>query len=122
MKLNPNLKQQIEKYLDYIIIVEGKKDVSALKFLGFSKVYQLHIIGIPLRERISQIASQLTKKDKVCILTDLDKKGNQLYKFSKPIFQEHGINLDSSLRSLLIKSRISHIEGLATFLNKLKEF
>ena len=122
MKLNPNLKQQIEKYLDYIIIVEGKKDVSALKFLGFSKVYQLHIIGIPLRERISQIASQLTKKDKVCILTDLDKKGNQLYKFSKPIFQEHGINLDSSLRSLLIKSRISHIEGLATFLNKLEEF
>ncbi len=122
MKINKNLKQQIEKYFDYIIIVEGKKDSKALKSLGFENVFELHMTGIPLRERISEICSLLTKKDKVCILTDLDKKGNSLYEFSKPVFQELGIKLDSSLRGLLIKAKISHIEGLHSFIEKLEEF
>ncbi len=122
MRLNHNLKQQIEKYRSHIIIVEGKKDVSALNSLGFENVFQLHMSSVPLRERISEICKNITKKDSVCILTDLDKKGNQLYKFSKPVFQEHGVKLDSSFRGLLIKARISHIEGLPKFLEKLDEF
>ena len=120
MKLNKQLKTDIEKYKDYIIIVEGKKDVQSLKFLGFEKVYAIHITGIPIRERAEQIATYITKKDRVCILTDLDKKGKQLYIKLKPIFQELGAKLDSNLRNILIKTKTSHIEGLPKILEKLE--
>ena len=121
MKFNLHLKHEIEKYKDYIIIVEGKKDVNALKYLGFQKVYAIHINSVPLRERIEQISSLINKKEKLCILTDLDKRGKQLYEKLKPILQELGIKLDSSLRGLLIKARVSHVEGLSKFLEKLEQ-
>ncbi len=120
MKFNQQLKQQIEKFKDYIIIVEGKKDVQSLKSLGFQKVYALHIPGMPIRERVEQIMSIINKKEKICILTDLDKKGRQLYEKLKPIFQELGAHLDSSLRGILIKTKLSHIEGLFHFMEKIE--
>lgn len=120
MKFNPKLKNEIEKYQQYIIIVEGKKDIHSLQSLGFEKVYAIHQTSTPLRERIEQIMSEIGKKDKICILTDLDKKGKELYIKIKPIFQEYGAKLDSSLRGILIKTRISHIEGLHKFIKKLE--
>ena len=120
MKFNIQLKTEIEKYLNYIIIVEGKKDVNALKSLDFQQVYAIHITGITLRERAEQIMQLINKKDRVCILTDLDRKGKQLYEKLKPIFQELGAHLDSSLRGLLIKSKLSHIEGIDKFMEKLE--
>jgi len=101
-----------------VIIVEGKKDVIALSKLGFEKVYAIHINGVSLRERVEQIAENVCKKDKVCILTDFDKKGKKLYLYIKPICQEFGMKLDSRLRGLLIKARISHVEGLDSFMEK----
>ncbi|MAG24365.1 hypothetical protein CMI47_02195 [Candidatus Pacearchaeota archaeon] len=120
MKFNPNLKQDLEKFKSYSIIVEGKKDVAVLKNYGFEKVYAIHATGVPIRERVEQIALEIDKKDKVCILTDLDKKGKKLYLLVKPMFQELGFHLDSSLRGILIKSQISHIEGLSNFLDKVE--
>jgi len=119
MKYNPRLKQDIEKYKEYIILVEGNKDVQALKLLGFDQVYEIHKTSISLKERLEQISTFLEKKDKVCILTDLDKKGKQLYMKIKPMLQELGVRIDSSLRGLLIKARISHIENLPKFLEKI---
>ena len=121
MKFNPKLKSDITKYLDHVIIVEGKKDVSALKFLGFSKVYAIHQTSVPIRERVIQITPLLDKKDKVCILTDFDKKGKSLYHLLKELFQEQGIKLDSTLRGLLLVSGISHIEGLPSFFEKIEK-
>lgn len=120
MKYNAQLQSEIEKFKYYIIIVEGKKDVNALKSLNFEKVYAIHSIRVPLRERAEQIMIYVEKKEKVCILTDLDKRGRELYKELKPIFQELGANLDSSFRGLLIKARISHIEGLSSFMEKIE--
>jgi len=121
MKFNPQLRQEIEKYKDYVILVEGKKDELALKHFGFEKVFAIHQTGVSLRERIEQISSMISKKDRVCILTDLDKKGKQLYITIKPILQELGIRLDSSLRGLLIKTGLSHIEGIHTFMKKVEK-
>jgi len=122
VKFNPRLKADLEKYINYIIIVEGKKDITALKNLGFEKVYAIHSTSVPLRERVEQIVSQhIEKKDKVCILTDFDKKGKKLYLLIKPIFQELGVKLDSSLRGILLKSKISHIEGLDKFMSKIEQ-
>ena len=120
MKYNAQLQTEIEKFKDYVIIVEGKKDVQSLKSLGFKKVYAIHSTGVPLRERVEQIMSYIEKKERVCILTDLDKRGKQLYEILKPIFQELSARLDSTFRGILIKSRISHIEGINTFIQKVE--
>lgn len=112
------IKANIEKYKEYVIIVEGKKDVNALTSLGFTRVYAIHQIAIPIKERLAFIASRLTKKDKVCILTDLDKKGKSLYLLTKAILVELGVKLDSSLRDSLIKAKVSHVEGLYHYLEK----
>ena len=119
MKYNQKLLNEIDKFKEYIIIVEGKKDVQTLKSLGFEKVYAIHLTGVSLRERVEQIMPFVEKKDRVCILTDLDKRGKQLYETLKPIFQELGARLDSTFRGILIKSRVSHIEGLSSFMSKI---
>jgi len=119
MRFNPNLKQQIEKYKDYVFIVEGKKDVASLQAVGFERVYALHATGVSIRERIEHLVSEFDRKDKVCILTDFDKKGKKLYMYVKPILQELGVKLDSSLRGLLLKAQLSHIEGLYNFMKKI---
>ncbi len=118
------IKADIERYDDYVIVVEGKKDVNALSSLGFKRVYALHQTSVPIKECIALIASNLNKKDKVCILTDLDKKGKSLYFLAKSIFIEFGVKLDSSFRDSLLKSGISHIEGLYHYLktNKANSF
>lgn len=119
MKFNPKLKQDVEKYRDYVIIVEGKKDVSSLRVLGFDKVFAIHNTGVPLRERVEQIIRGIDlKKDRVCILTDFDRKGKQLYLLLKREFSELGVKLDSNLRGILLKSGVSHIEGLDKFMEK----
>jgi 5S rRNA maturation endonuclease (ribonuclease M5) len=121
MKINQRLKQEIEKFKDYIIVVEGKKDSQVLKSFGFSRVFEIHKTGVPIRERVEYICSLTEKKDRICILTDLDRQGKKLYEFLKPIFQEHGAKLDSTFRGILIKSKISHIEGLSNFLRNVEE-
>lgn len=118
MKFNPRLRQEMAEFFDYVIIVEGKKDVNALTKLGFSKVYAIHETSIPLLERVEQIMSQIDKKDKICILTDFDKRGKQLYFDIKGMFQTLGGRLDSKLRGLLLVTDLSHIEGLKSFIEK----
>lgn len=120
MKYNTKLLSEIEKFKDYVIVVEGKKDVNALKSYGFEKVYAIHQNGVSIKERAEQIMFYIDKKDKVCILTDLDRRGRQLYMLLKTIFQELGARLDSNLRGILIKARISHIEGFDTFMRKVE--
>ena len=118
MRFNPQLKEDIEKFADYVILVEGQKDVLALKSLGFEKVYAIDKNAVSSRERVEQICLMVNRKDKVCILTDFDKKGKKLYYLVKSIIQEYGLKIDSSLRGILLKANLSHIEGLATFMKK----
>lgn len=120
VKFNPKLRQEIEKFLDYVVLVEGKKDEASLKQLGFTKVYAIHKTGTPLKENLLQISNQIEKKDKVCILTDFDRKGKQLYLLIKSELQQLGIRLDSTLRGILLKSKVSHIEGLSSFFEKVQ--
>jgi 5S rRNA maturation endonuclease (ribonuclease M5) len=106
------LNEHLTPYIEKVIIVEGKKDFSSLEALGFKKIFAINKVSTPLKERIRELSQQLDKKESICILTDLDKKGNQLYSLIKKLFQEQGIITDSSLRTLLKNAKISHIEGL----------
>ena len=115
MELSLEWQQIFSKYYDYVFIVEGKKDAAALRALGFQKVYTIHANGISLKERIEKIALLVGKKNRVCILTDFDKKGKQLYIILKRELQNFGVKMDNSLRKFLLIQGISHIEGLDSF-------
>lgn len=114
MKIRLEWQNIFSKYCDNVFVVEGKKDIASLNSLGFQKVYQIHQTGVSLSERIEEIVSHIARKDVVCILTDFDKKGKQLYLIIKKEMQALGVRLDSSFRNIL-RSHISHIEGLKSF-------
>ena len=111
--MNQQLLKDIERAKDYLIIVEGKKDKFALQHLDFENIFVINETGKSLPEKIEQIQQLCDKKTKVCILTDFDKKGKQLYLLLKSKLQEIGVRMDNTLRGILLKERISHIEGLS---------
>lgn len=113
--MNERILKQIEKAKEYLIIVEGKKDKQALQQLGFEKIFVIHETGKSLGEKIEQI-QEMVGKDKVCILTDFDKKGKKMYFLLKSKLQEIGVRMDNTLRGFLLKQKISHIEGLYHFI------
>jgi len=120
IKLDANFKNKIEKYFDLPIVVEGKKDVSSLEIVGFKKIYAINQNSASLGERAEQIAAEIGGKSEICILTDFDKKGKELYFLLKKLFQEQGMGIDNGLRSLLFRAGISHIEGLGRFIERLE--
>ena len=115
MNLSLSWQNILSKYQDFVIIVEGKKDTAALNALGFDKIFEIHQTGISIHERVESIIKKIGKKDTVCILTDFDKKGKQLYFIIQREMQAFGVRLDSSLRNMLLRMNISHIEGLDSF-------
>ena len=105
--------------MDYVIIVEGPKHRKLFNHLGFARVFSVHETGKPIREKVDEIVSELDlRKEKVCILTDLDRKGKKLYMMLKEEFLERGVKLDSSLRGILLKAQLKHIEEITDFLKK----
>jgi len=97
-----------------LIIVEGKKDHLALKKLGLKNIIELN------KKPLFQIIEEISNKNKECIiLTDLDKKGKQLYGKLNSGLTRLGVKVDNKFREFLQKNtRLSHIEGLFTYINK----
>lgn len=111
------LLNEIQKAIDenHIVIVEGAKDKKALEQLGFQNIIVLH--GRAFYKKIEEILTMTSKFGKeVIILTDLDRKGKQFYTAIKKELTREGIKINDRLRELLFKEKISHIEGLATFI------
>jgi 5S rRNA maturation endonuclease (ribonuclease M5) len=117
---NKAIAEEIEKYKEFLIIVEGKKDRVSLVELGFRKIFVLNETGKSLYEKIEQIP-ELAGKDTVCILTDFDKKGKSLYLLLKSKLNELGSKQDNTLRGILLREKVSHIEGLSSFVKNLEE-
>ncbi|MGV8142736.1 MAG: toprim domain-containing protein [Candidatus Pacearchaeota archaeon] len=108
----------LSHYHDYVIIVEGKKDAASLEALGFRKVYTVHDNALSLKERAEEISAQISRHEPVCILTDFDRRGKQLYLIILQAMQDLGIRVDFTLRDLLLRARVSHIEGFYNFVSK----
>ena len=109
--------KNIKKYFSELVIVEGKKDEKALSELGFKRIFVL--AGKPFYSCIEKIEEQVLGLDcRVCILTDLDKKGRKLYYLIKKELSRRNVKFDDSLRGVLIKEKVSHVEGLMSFINK----
>ncbi len=96
------------------IIVEGRNDKKALQELGLQNIFTL---STPLYKIVERIPGK-----EVVILTDLDKKGKELYRRIQHDCIHHGIKINNTLRHFLFKeTNLSHIEGLVTYLRNLEE-
>jgi 2,5-diamino-6-(ribosylamino)-4(3H)-pyrimidinone 5'-phosphate reductase len=123
--------EQIHKVLEQLaeenlggklILVEGKKDIKALRNLGIKgKIISVKTGGKNLLDIISEIeASNLTE---VILMLDFDRRGRELTTNLKRHIEKNGINanLHFWLRlSSLAGKEIKDIEGLATYIERLK--
>ena len=103
------------KNLDILIIVEGRKDKAALKKLGLKNIMELD------KKPLFQIAEDVSNSNKECIiLTDLDKKGKQLYGKLSHNLQSMGVKVNNEIRNFLFKkTKLRQIEGIDTYLEHL---
>lgn len=108
------LLEEIEKLKneEVLCIVEGPKDRKALESFGIHNIVELS--KAPLYRIVEEVAE---KGKEVAILTDMDEKGKQLYHVLSRDLQRRGIKIDNKLRGKLFRAKISHVEGLDTYLS-----
>ena len=100
---------------DKIILVEGIKDKKALEQLGIKNITTLKK---PLHAVIEDVLA--TKKECI-ILTDLDKKGKQLYARLSSKLNQFGVKIDNSFREFLFKTKLRQIEGINRYLETIQQ-
>jgi|SRR3989338_3479126 len=90
------------------VIVEGIKDKKALQKLGISNIVELS------RKPLFQIVEEIADSDYECaIMTDLDRKGKELYGKLNSDLQKHGVKINNKLRDFLFKhTKLRQIEGI----------
>jgi len=98
---------------DSLIIVEGKKDRIALENLGLKNIFVLNETSKSICEKIEEISG---KAKEVVIMTDIDKEGKKIYFLMKKAFSQMNVRINNRIRELLIKLKISHVEGLDSFI------
>ena len=107
------LLEEINKIKDKCVIVEGKRDIIALKKLGFSNIFEL-------KNSIFAVCEEVAKNNsEVVILMDLDNEGKLLYHKLKENFDRLGVKINDSFREVLFRTKLSHIEGLDSYLENL---
>jgi len=100
------------KNSNVLVIVEGKKDKTALQKLGINNVMELS------RKPLFQIVEEVASANKECIiLTDLDKKGKEIYGKLNSNLQRHGVKINNKLREFLFRhTKLRQIEGIDSYL------
>jgi len=99
------------KQSETIVIVEGKKDKKALQSLGIKNIIELS--GKPLFVIIENVSQQ---NEACIILTDLDRKGKELYGKLNSGLKSLGVKVDNRFRNFLFKkTKIRQIEGLSKY-------
>ena len=98
---------------DSIVVVEGKRDSTALKKLGFSgNLCEFHSF-----KGLGKFADSMDSYKRLILLLDLDRKGK--YLTSRIISQlEHRIRIDLSFKrklTMITKGKIRHIEDLSRY-------
>jgi 5S rRNA maturation endonuclease (ribonuclease M5) len=99
-----------------LIIVEGKKDIIALKKFKINNV-------IEINGSLELFSEKITKNNKeVILLTDLDNEGNKIFKKLNSYFNQQGIKVNNKFRNFLYeKTKFRQIESLNKFLTKIEE-
>jgi len=122
LTMDMKTRQEFDEELELIksstekIVVEGPNDKKALVKVGIS-ARRIITLNKPLY-RIIEIV--LKTKQEVIILTDLDKKGKELYGKINHDCQQFGIRVNNRFREFLFKTQLRQIEGLANYREKLQ--
>ena len=94
-----------------LVIVEGKKDKIALEKFGIKNIVTLS--KKPLYQIVEETANS---NDECIILTDLDKKGKELYGKLNSDLQKHGVKVNNEFRNFLFKhTKLRQIEGIDSY-------
>jgi dTMP kinase len=105
---------------DTPVVVEGLKDASALRRLGVRR----NVVTLGKGLTVFAFCERLAEAHgKAVILTDWDRKGGKLARMLKEALEANGAKADTDLRArlvLLVKKDVKDIEGLPTYLERLK--
>ena len=106
-----NLIEKI-KNTGILVIVEGKKDRIALEKFGIKNIVELN------KKPLFQIVEDVATCNKECvILTDLDKKGKEIYGKLSSNLQRNGVKVNNKFREFLFKhTKLRQIEGVDSYL------
>jgi len=102
------------------VIVEGARDVAALKKLGITK--NVH----PLNRGMSVFGfcEDLARRTRsAVVLTDWDRRGGQLARMLKEGLEANGVRVNDRIRTqivILSKKEVKDIESMPTFIDRLK--
>lgn len=131
--MSTRLKEKEEKILQILekiseetakgkpIIVEGKKDIDALKELAIKGKIITAKTGKSLLDVVSEI--ERTGSKEVVALLDFDRRGRELTKSLKQFLERAGVKFDITMwseLSLLVGREVKDVEGLATYMKTLK--
>ncbi len=113
LKRSPDsILERIREYSEHCaVIVEGKKDVEALKKWGIFSVVSINAHGGPLGviEHLEESGIR-----EIIILTDYDRRGAQLWKRVRELAVSAGILPRDDLRRLLrAETSITYVEDLS---------
>ncbi len=101
---------------DAPIVVEGTKDVAALNNLGIFEVVSVNAKGGPVGT-VEFLEERRVKE--IIILTDYDRRGEQLYARIRELAISAGIAVNDVLRKKLREAtHVKYIEDLARILGK----
>lgn len=102
------------------IIVEGNKDVSALRRLGITK----NVVSLSKGDSVLTFCERVSRKSReVVILTDWDRKGGHLARMLKETLEISGVAVNDRVRTqlvVLLKKDIKDIESMPTFIERLR--
>lgn len=102
------------------IVVEGTKDVDALKRLGITK----NVRHLNRGESVFNFCEGLSRRSRtLVILTDWDRKGGMLARMLKEACHANEIEADLRVRTKLVilsKKEVKDIESLPTFIERLR--
>ena len=108
--------QELEELSErWPVIVEGARDVAALRKLGITK----NVTPLNKGKPVFSFCEDLSKKAKVAvILTDWDRRGGQLARMLKD-----GLEANDRVRTqivILSKKEVKDMESMPTFIDRLK--
>jgi dTMP kinase len=104
---------------DFVILVEGRRDVGSLHLLGVKR----EMIAVQTQGGILGVAESLSAAGKkAVILTDWDRKGGQLARLLKQSLGSCCVPFDEDLRrrlSRVSRGEVKDVESLPTYFSRL---
>lgn len=101
--------------LETPIVVEGLRDVKALRLLGCAGTIATINAGASLHDRAEALAAGTRS---VILLTDWDRKGDQLFELMREKLHANGVRSDGTFREKIqmwMRPPVKDVESLAAY-------